>query len=162
MPASVLNQQEGWRRYLPATEWLPGYRKDWLSSDLLASLSVWAILVPQGIAYASVCGVPAQYGLYTGMAAVFGYALLGTSRQLVTGPSATVAAVSFSVIALLATTGSPEFIALTAALAVTAGLIYVGLGALGMGWISNFLSRAVLGGFVFAFGIGLIIDQSHR
>jgi high affinity sulfate transporter 1 len=89
--------------------------------------------------------------------------LFGTSRQLITGPSATVAAVSFSIVALLATDpGSAEWVGFTAALALAAGLIYILLGLLRMGWISNFLSKAVLDGFVFAFGIGLMVDQSHK
>ena len=85
--------------------------------------------------------------------------------RLVTGPSATVAAVSFSVVGLLAAAAGPnsaEWIGYTAALAVMVGIVYLALGLLKMGWISNFLSKAVLEGFIFAFGIGLIVDQSHK
>lgn len=149
-------------RYVPILGWLRTYRRSWLVPDAMAGLSVWALLVPQGIAYASIVGVPAQYGLYAGMLALLGYAAFGTSRQVVAGPSATVAAVSAVVVGALATARSPEYVALTAALAVTAGVAYALLGALRMGWVSNFLSKAVLGGFVFGFGIGLIIDQSHK
>jgi high affinity sulfate transporter 1 len=149
--------------FIPILGWLPRYNRSWLSSDLIAGLSVWALLVPQGIAYSSVAGVPAQFGLYTALGALIGYALFGTSKQLVTGPSATVAAVSFSLVALLATSpDSSQWIAYTAALAVAAGMVYLLLGLLRMGWISNFLSSAVLEGFIFAFGIGLIVDQSHK
>jgi len=149
--------------YIPALQWLTHYNRAWLSADLIAGLSVWALLVPQGIAYSSIVGVPAQYGLYTAMGALIGYALFGTSKQLITGPSATVAAVSFSVVGLLAaSSGSDEWITYTAALALVAGLVYILLGLLRMGWISNFLSTAVLEGFIFAFGIGLIVDQSHK
>ncbi len=149
--------------YLPALKWLPHYERKWLSNDLVAGLSVWALLVPQGIAYSSIAGVPPQYGLYTALAALIGYAIFGTSKQLVTGPSATVAAVSFTVISLLGVApNSPDWITATASLALFAGLIYILLGLLRMGWISNFLSSAVLEGFVFAFGIGLIVDQSHK
>lgn len=143
--------------------WLQGYEPAWLSADLIAGLSVWALLVPQGIAYSSIVGVPAQYGLYTALGALIGYALFGTSRQLITGPSATVAAVSFAVVGgLAATPNSDEWIAYTAALALVAGLIFIVMGLLRMGWVSNFLSKAVLEGFIFAFGIGLIVDQSHK
>ena len=100
--------------------------------------------------------------MYAALGALLGYAIFGSANQVITGPSATVAAVSASVIALLATAGSDEWISYTAALAVTAGLIYVLLGLLKMGWISNFLSRAVLEGFVFGFGFGLIIEQSYK
>jgi len=152
----------GIQSYIPILASLSSYQKDWLRFDIIAALSVWALLVPQGIAYASIAGVPAQYGLYAALGALVGYALFGTANQVITGPSATVAAVSASVVALMASAGSDDWIAYTAALAVTAALIYILLGLLKMGWISNFLSSAVLEGFVFAFGIGLIIDQSHK
>jgi len=106
--------------------------------------------------------VPAQFGLYAALGALLGYALFGTSGQVITGPSAAIAAVSASVIALWATAGSSEWVAYTATLAVTAGLVYLLLGWLKMGWISHFLSGAVLGGFVFGFGIGLIVDQTPK
>jgi high affinity sulfate transporter 1 len=149
--------------YIPILGWLPHYQPAWLTADLMAGLSVWALLVPQGIAYSSIVGVPPQYGLYTALAALVGYAIFGTSRHLITGPSATVAAVSFSVIGLLSTDPqSTDWVSLTAALAAVTGLVYILLGLLRMGWISNFLSTAVLEGFIFAFGIGLIVDQSHK
>ncbi len=140
-------------------EWLPHYKTEWLRFDIIAALSVWALLVPQGIAYSSIAGVPAQYGLYAALGALIGYALFATSGQVVTGPSAAIAAVSASVVTLWASEGTEEWITYTAALAVSAGLIYVLLGLLGMGWISHFLSGAVLAGFVFGFGFGLIVDQ---
>jgi high affinity sulfate transporter 1 len=149
--------------YIPILEWLPSYNRAWLSADLIAGLSVWALLVPQGIAYSSIAGVPAQYGLYTALGALIGYALFGTSKQLVTGPSATVAAVSFSFVSILAASpNSDEWIGYTAALALSAGIVFILLGLLRMGWISNFLSKAVLEGFIFGFGIGLIVDQAHK
>ena len=149
--------------YIPIVGWLPHYKPAWLAADLVAGLSVWALLVPQGIAYSSVVGVPAQYGLYTALGALIGYALFGTSKQLITGPSATVAAVSFSVVGLLTTSpDSSDWIMYTAALAGMTALVYILLGLFKMGWISNFLSKAVLEGFIFAFGIGLIVDQSHK
>ena len=150
------------KKYLPITAWLPHYKPEWLRYDIIAALSVWALLVPQGIAYSSIAGVPAQYGLYAALGALIGYALFGTSAQVITGPSAAIAAVSASVIALWASAGSSEWIAYTATLAITAGLIYLLLGWLKMGWVSHFLSGAVLAGFVFGFGIGLIVDQMPK
>lgn len=70
---------------IPALQWLAHYDRAWLSADLIAGLSVWALIAPQGIAYSSIVGVPAQFGLYTAMGALIGYALFGTSRQLMTG-----------------------------------------------------------------------------
>ena len=156
------SREQGLKSYLPILVWLPQYKAEWLRFDIIAALSVWALLVPQGIAYASIAGVPAQYGLYAALGALLGYALFGTAGQVITGPSAAIAAVSGSVIALWATAGSSEWIAYTATLAVTAGLVYLLLGWLKMGWVSHFLSGAVLGGFVFGFGIGLIVDQTPK
>lgn len=149
-------------RFVPMLQWLPHYQRAWLTPDVVAGLSVWALLIPQGIAYAGTAGVPAEYGLYTALGALVGYAVFGTSGQVITGPSATVAAVSASVVALLATAGTQTWTSFTAALAVTAGLVYLLLGFARMGWIANFLSRAVLEGFIFGFGIGLTFDQLHK
>jgi SulP family sulfate permease len=152
----------GLKAYLPILAWLPHYKPEWLRFDIIAALSVWALLVPQGIAYAGIAGVPAEYGLYSALGALVGYALFGTAGQMVTGPSAAIAAVSGSVLALWAAPDSPEWISYTATLAVSAGVVYILLGWLRMGWISHFLSGAVLGGFVFGFGIGLIVDQTPK
>ena len=120
---------------------------------------------PQGLAYATIAGVPVQYGLYTAFVGLIAYAIFGTSRQLVQGPSGAVAAVSAAVIGPIVGTaalGTSKAVGYTAALALVAGVVYLVLGSLRMGWISNFLSKAVLGGFVVGFAIGIIIDQSHK
>jgi high affinity sulfate transporter 1 len=152
-------------RHLPALSWLPSYRRAWLKDDGVAALSVWALLVPQALAYATIAGVPVQYGLYTAFAALIAYVLFGTSRQVVQGPSATVAAVSTAVITPLAGTaaiGTDKAAPWAAALALAAGAVYIALGVARMGWVSNFLSRAVLAGFIFGFGVGIVIDQSSK
>jgi high affinity sulfate transporter 1 len=131
----------------------------------MAGLSVWALLVPSALAYSSVAGVPVQYGLYTAFAALLAYAVFGTAKQVVTGPSATVAAVSFAVVAAIvgeASMGTNQAVGYTAALALTAGVIYLALGLAKMGWVSNFLSKAVLEGFIAGFAIGIIIEQSYK
>ena len=153
------------RRYLPILEWLPKYRGAWLKDDAVAALSVWALLIPQGLAYATIAGVPVQYGLYTAFAALIAYAIFGTARQVVQGPSATVAAVSAAVIAPLvgaSALGSDKAAEWSAALALAAGALYLALGILRMGWVSNFLSKAVLGGFILGFAIGIVIQQSSK
>ena len=86
------------RRYLPIAAWLPAYHRGAPAGDAVAGLSVWALLVPQCLAYAVLAGVPVQYGLYTAFAALVTYPLFGTSRQLVQGPSAAVCAVSAAVV----------------------------------------------------------------
>ncbi len=96
------------------------------------------------------------------MSALIAYAIFGTSKQVIQGPSATVAAVSTAVITPLvgaAAIGTEEAVPWAAALALAAGAVYLVLGVLRMGWVSNFLSRAVLAGFIFGFAIGIVIDQ---
>ena len=73
-------------RYLPILGWLPHYDRKWLAGDAVAGLSVWSLLVPQSLAYATLAGVPVQYGLYTAFVALLAYPIFGTSRQLVAGP----------------------------------------------------------------------------
>ncbi len=131
----------------------------------MAGLSVWALLVPQSLAYAALVGVPVQYGLYAAFAALLLYPLFGTSRHLVEGPSATVGAVSFAVVAPLvgaAAMGTGEAVGYTAALALATAVIYIALGLMRMGWVSTFLSKAVMAGFILGFSIGIIIDQSAK
>ena len=150
------------RRYLPIPGWLPAYDPKWLAGDAVAGLSVWALLVPQSLAYATLAGVPVQYGLYTAFAALIAYPIFGTSRQLVQGPSAAVCAVSAAAITPLvgaSALGTTSAVGYTAALAIATGLVYIALGLLRMGWVSTFLSKAVLSGFVLGFAIGIVIDQ---
>ena len=152
-------------RVLLIVGWIRTYDRSWLTPDAIAALSVWALLVPQGLAYATLAGVPVQYGLYTAFAALLAYAIFGTSRQVVQGPSGTVAAISSAVIAPLvgaSALGTTKAVPYAAALAILSGLIYLVLGVLKAGWVSNFLSKAVLAGFILGFAIGIIIDQSYK
>src|SRR5436189_5308606 len=81
-------------RLLPIVEWIPGYRREWLPSDVLAGIALWAVMVPEGMAYAGIVGVPPVMGLYTIVPALLAYALLGTSRQLVVGPDTATSLIS--------------------------------------------------------------------
>ncbi len=151
-------------RFLPILGWLPHYDRRWLPADALAGLSVWALLVPQSLAYATLAGVPVQYGLYTAFAALLAYPIFGTSRQLAEGPSAAVCAVVAATITPLvgaAALGTGAAAPYAAALALVTGGVYIVLGLLRMGWVSTFLSKAVMAGFVLGFSIGIIINQVH-
>ena len=75
------------RRFVPILSWLPGYQRNWLMADVLAGLAVWAVMVPEGMAYAGIVGVPPIMGLYTIVPPLIAYTLLGTSRLLVVGPA---------------------------------------------------------------------------
>jgi SulP family sulfate permease len=151
------------RRYLPIVDWLPGYK--WgqdLRWDLIAGLTVWALLVPEAMAYAGIAGVPPQAGLYAAPLALIGYAIFGTSRQLFVGPSSTVAIVSASVVGgLVASTGA-DFWTVTIWLAIITGLLLVFLGLVRMGWVANFMARSVLAGFILGLAITIGVGQLDK
>ena len=149
-------------RNLPILGWLPRYDKAWLAGDIVAGLSVWALMVPQSLGYADISGVPVQYGLYAAALALLVFPLFTTSRHVVTGPSSTISAVTGSAVLLVTTSGSPEAVQLVAAITVLAGLLYLLLAVLKMGWISNFLSESVLTGFIFGIGIDVVIGQLKK
>jgi len=124
-------------RYVPILHWLPRYDKAWLSGDIVAGLSVWALMVPQCLGFAAICGVPVQYGLYAAAIALIVYAFFASSHHVVTGPSSTIAAVTGAAVLSLAKAGSSEAIALVAAITMLAGFLYIILSVLRMGWVSN-------------------------
>jgi SulP family sulfate permease len=146
-------------KWLPA--WLRDYDRGWLPVDVMAGLTIWALMVPQAMAYAGIAGVPVQNGLYVMPLAVVGYALFGTSRHLFVGPSATVATLSASSVALVATasTGLSKYIALTAVLTLLVGVIYVVGGLARLGFISRFFARPVLEGFIVGLGLYIAVGQ---
>lgn len=149
-------------RAVPILDWLPHYERAWLSRDLIAGITVWAVLIPESVAYASIAGVPVQYGLYTALGAAAVFALFTGTRQVITGPSGPIAAVAASVCTLVVAADSPHYLSAMIALSIATAVVYLLLGVLRMGWVSNFLASPVLEGFVFAFGLGLIADQLHK
>jgi MFS superfamily sulfate permease-like transporter len=150
------------KSYIPIVAWLPNYKRKWLRPDLLAALTVWALLVPEAMAYAGIAGLPPEAGLYAAPLALLGYAIFGTSRQLVVGPSSTVAALSFVVVGSLAETGSEAFITLSAALALLVGLLLVLTGLFKIGFIADFMSKPVLRGFVVGVALTIILGQLSK
>src|ERR1700756_3981073 len=103
-------------RFLPVLDWIPGYRRDWLLPDVLAGLALWAVMVPEGMAYAGIVGVPPIMGLYTIVPPLVAYALLGTSRQLVVGPDTATGLISALTVGGVAALGSAEFSTITSSL----------------------------------------------
>ncbi len=151
------------QRYLPILDWLPGYR--WgadLRWDLIAGVTVWALLVPEAMAYAGIAGVPPQAGLYTAPLALLGYAIFGTSRQLFVGPSSTVAIVSASVVGGIVAASGADFWTVTSWLAIVTGIVLVVLGLARMGWVSNFMARPVLDGFIIGLAITIAVGQLDK
>ena len=154
------NEKPGFlARHLPITDWLPRYSRKWLTGDVVAGLSVWALMVPQALGFAAISGVPVQYGLYAAAIGLIVYAIFASSRHVVTGPSSTIAAVTGAAVLTVAKAGSSEAIALVAAITMLAGVILVLLSILKMGWVSNFLAESVLVGFIFGIGIDVAFGQ---
>jgi SulP family sulfate permease len=138
---------------------LAGYRRGWLRGDGLAGLTVWAMLIPQALAYATIAGVSPVVGLYAAPAALVLYAAFGSSRHLVVGPMSATAVLSAAAVAELATQGSGRFAVLTAALAITTGVIGVIAGLARLGFVANFISEPVLKGFIIGLALTIIVGQ---
>jgi sulfate permease, SulP family len=135
------------------------YERSWVRGDLIAGLTVWAVLVPEALAYASIAGVSPVVGLYAAPGALILYAALGSSRQLVVGPMAATAALSAATVASFAPVGSSRFVALTAGLAITTGLSALLAGLLRLGFLASFISEPVLKGFIVGLALTIIIGQ---
>jgi sulfate permease, SulP family len=146
-------------RSWPVLSWVPGYQRSWLRVDVIAGLTVCAILVPEGMAYAQLAGVPPEAAFYAAPAGLLAYAILGSSRQLVVAVSSAVAIMSAGTISLLAPAGTAEYAAMTAALALLAGIISITAGLLRLGRIAQFFSESVLVGFVFGLALLITIKQ---
>ena len=143
----------------PILSWVPGYQRSWLRFDIIAGLTVCAILVPEGMAYAQLAGMPPEYAFYAAPIGLLAYAVLGSSRQLVVAVSSAVAIMSAATISEIAAAGSAEYVALTAALAILAGLVSIAFGVLRLGRIAQFFSESVLLGFVFGLALLITVKQ---
>ena len=146
---------------LPILRWLPAYDRRGLAADVAAAVTVWALVVPEAMAYAGIAGVPVQYGLYSVPLALVAYAVLGGCQQLVMGPSATIATLSAAGVGAVALAGtSPTaYVALTAVMALLVGVLYVLGGLLRMGFIANFFAKPVLDGFIIGLGLFIAVGQ---
>ena len=147
------------KKHIPILQWLPNYKRDWLKNDLFAGLTIGVILIPQGIAYAIIAGLPPIYGLYTAMIPQIVYAILGTSRQLAVGPAAMDSLIVASGIGLLASIGSEHFLVLAVLLAFLVGFFQVLFGLFHLGFLVNFLSKPVISGFTS--GSAIIIGMNQ-
>ena len=146
-------------RQLPVFRSFAGYQRPWISSDVVAGLTVWAVLVPEALAYASIAGVSPVVGLYAAPAALLFYALLGSSRHLVTGPMSASAALSAATVATVATANGTDYAALTAGLAIAVGVIALVAGLIRLGFLASFISEPVLKGFIIGLALTIIIGQ---
>lgn len=139
--------------------WLSQYRRDDLSSDLVAGVVVTILVIPQSLAYALLAGLPPQAGLVASIFPVVAYAFLGSSMIQAVGPVAITSIMTFAVLSPLATPGSPPYIAMAAGLALCSGLMTLAFGALRLGFLSQLLSRPVVSGFISGSAVLIIISQ---
>lgn len=126
---------------------MPGVTRDDLKLDFMAGLAGAIVVLPQGVAFATIAGMPPEYGLYAGMIPAMIAALMGSSRHLVSGPTTAASIVLFSALSLLATPGSPEYVGLALTLTLMVGLFELALGLARMGALVNFISHSVIVGF---------------
>ena len=140
-------------------QWLPSYKKSWLSKDLTAGLTVGIILIPQGMAYAMIAGLPPVYGLYASLIPVLVYAFFGTSRQLGVGQVAMDSLLVAAGLGALAISGIENYIAMALFLAFFVGAIQLVFGLCRMGFLVNFLSKPVISGFTSGAAIIIIFSQ---
>jgi high affinity sulfate transporter 1 len=147
------------RQLLPVLGWLPAYRREWLLPDFLAGLAVWAVMVPEGMAYSGIVGVPPITGLYTIVPPLIAYALLGSSRLLVVGPDTATGLISALTVGAVVAQGTADFNTLTSTLAILIGVFFLLFGALRMGWVAAFIPTPVMRGFIEGLVCVTIIGQ---
>ena len=146
-------------RYAPITAWLPAYPRELLRADIISGVTAWGVMVPVAMAYAQMAGLAPQAGLYTAFAALLGYAIFSTSRHLKVTASSTMAVMSAAVVGGLAAGDPASYAALSAALALTVGILLLLAGIARLGFISDFLSKSVVTGFVFGLALIIAIGQ---
>jgi len=147
------------RRLFPIVDSIKNYDNDWLKGDVGAGLTVGVMLIPQGMAYASIAGLPAVYGLYASVIPLLVYAIFGTSRQLAVGPVAMVSLLTATAIGAIGDVSVSAYINYALILALMVGVIQFLLGVFRLGFLVNFLSHPVISGFTSA--AALIIGLSQ-
>jgi SulP family sulfate permease len=146
-------------RLVPILGWLPSYDRSWLRGDLIAGVTVAALIVPKNLGYAGIAGIPLQNGLYAAAAGALLYGIFGTSRQISVGPSSGLAAVAASAVIAAGLTDQQDVASFVAGITLASGLLFFVLAVLKMGWIAQFLSRAVVTGFLFGAAIDVVIGE---
>src|SRR4051812_21855408 len=146
------------RRFLPIVEWLPRYDRRWLRGDVMAGIAVTALVVPKNLGYAEIAGVPVQNGLYAAAAGALIYALFCTSRQISTGPSSGLAAVAGGAV-IASNLGGDDAAGLVAWITLATGLLFLAVAIFKLGWIAQFLSKAVITGFLAGAAIDVVIGE---
>ena len=147
------------RRLVPIADWIGSYQREWLRRDLIAGVIVTALIVPKNLGYAGIAGIPLQNGLYAAAAGAVLYAIFGTCRQISMGPSSGLAAVAAAAVLAAGLSGEQDVATFVAGITLVSGLLFVLLAVFRMGWIAQFLSRAVVTGFLFGAAIDVVIGE---
>jgi len=147
-----------WSDLVPIVGVLRTYDRRWLRPDVAAGIAVAALIVPKNLGYAGIAGIPLQNGLYAAAAGALLYAVFGTSRQISTGPSSGLAAVAASAVVAAQVTGA-QVAPFVAGITLVSGVVFVLLAVARMGWVAQFLSRAVVTGFLFGAAIDVVIGE---
>ncbi len=148
-----------WQKIFPFLVWWPLVGRDSIKADLLAGLTGAVIVLPQGVAFAMIAGLPPEYGLYTAMVTPIIAALFGSSLHLISGPTTAISIVVFSTINHYADPGSAEFINLALTLTFLAGVYQLGFGLARLGTLVNFVSHSVV--IAFTAGAAILIMTSQ-
>ena len=147
---------------VPITGWLPRCSWNTARTDIVAGIAVAGLLIPEGMAYAGIAGVPPQMGLYSALLGMFVYAIFGTSRQLAATSTSSSAAMLAALVAPLALADPTRYKVLVSAVTIAAGLLFLVAGVLKLGVVSEFISKPVLKGFVFGLALTIIVKQAHK
>jgi MFS superfamily sulfate permease-like transporter len=146
-------------RLLPIVGQLRSYDRQWLRGDLVAGLTVAALIVPKNLGYAGIAGIPLQNGLYAAAAGAILYAIFGSCRQISMGPSSGIAAVAAGAVITTGITDEQDVASFVAGITLASGVVFALLAVLKMGWIAQFLSRAVVTGFLFGAAVDVVIGE---
>jgi SulP family sulfate permease len=144
---------------VPILGWIATYDRRWLRGDLIAGVTVAALIVPKNLGYAGIAGIPLQNGLYAAAAGAILYGIFGTSRQISMGPSSGLAAVAASAVIAAGISKPQDTASFVAGITLASGALFLLLAVLKMGWIAQFLSRAVITGFLFGAAIDVVIGE---
>ena len=147
------------KKVIPILEWLPNYKASFFKGDLASGITVGIVLIPQGIAYALIAGLPPIYGLYCALVPQILYAIFGSSRQVSIGPVAMDSLIVATGVSTLALAGSESYIAIAILLALMVGTLQFILGIFSLGFIVNFLSKPVITGFTSAVSLIIGLNQ---
>ena len=158
--AAAADSPKGLERWMPGLRVARTYDRSWLRADVTAGIVLAAILVPQGMAYAELAGLPAVTGLYTTIACLLAYAVFGPSRVLVLGPDSSISPLILAaIVPLLAGGDAGTAIALAGMLAVLVGLVEIGLGLGKLGFVADLLSKEVQVGYMNGLAITIVVSQ---